>query len=919
MRILSKHIINDFQIRGNYRNYNLLTFFLNQRKYDSSHSQNLNQLKSSELFVLPKGYIPSEVEYWEKGNVNSKVITAGFDETHYLSQPNVINARKYLHQLISASEGDEEAKKAIKQWSDKYFKGKEEYISNLVFTENEYIVSSISTLKYDDYKISQKGAMLLGLVQEGYPVPDFCILTAKSHNLSDEERKPVIMQAIRNLEQMTGQKLGSYGHPLVFAMRCAMPMQIPGLMPTYLNIGVTQKSYIALKDIYGNLVACKIYLNNLKTMFSLLSQHLSDAEVKLLYSLPENTETEINDKIKILYDNISQKDERLLWDPYYQVNFFINGARNFYEVNKDLLYTFIKSKAAYPSLILQKMVWTVRGDDSYPGVVYSRHSRTGLGTQVESVRNIFGEEIMTGNITAEDSEYFNREEIKYKFPAIYHFDPLLSELEKKLSSPVTIEFGVESASKSSLFAILQLNVAELTGRATLLSSIDLYNKGIISKERVVELVRPYHLRQIFSERIDDRSFKNLDFFCHGVSVLPRTAVTARAYFSAASSLEAKKQGNKVCFCKENFSPTDTIVMSEMDAILCLNPIAIHVVTACRGFGIPALIDLQNHNVHFINNTLVNFSGKVIKEGDYVTISSKNRALLLGIAKFTAAKFQNYMQGFKLDLEEKEEKVFKNLATAYKVYQEIVNTIDQSKIVNITDLAKIIRNDLKDDPGKARGFLNNWYDTHSENYIEQILSSELGSHQEQHTLYTLLTLDRKIDFFHRIIKKCTQLKLTGFNAGAFMLGRFLCLPHPVAFWSSLNSEEIALLLNEFIYFEKYIMVLNEVGERNLNTARKKILTDGLGNITLSPASIEIFIPLKLALKASVIKGSDLNIKWEDIQNNLPSDNFVETDYLISILQNKPFGYFYDFQVEWSISKLQDICLSENITLPEVDDK
>jgi hypothetical protein len=903
--MMDKHKIKDFQIRGNYRNYNLLTYFLKQKgQEDVSH--------------LPKGYIPSEVEYWEEGNENSKVITTGFDETHYLSQPNVTNAREYLSQLISAREGDTEALKSVKKCSEMYYKEKEEYCSGLVFTENEYIVPSISTSEYDDYSISQKGAMLLNLAQEGYPVPDFCILTAKSYTLSDDERKPLIMEAIANLEQMTAQKLGSYEQPLVFAMRCAMPMQIPGLMPTYLNIGVTLKSYKALKDIYGNLVACKIYLNNLKTMFNLLSMHLSETEIRPFYSLPETTTEEIDNKIKVLYENISKKDERLLWDPYYQVNFFISGARNFYEVNKDLLYTFIKSKAAFPSLILQKMVWTVRSDDSYPGVVYSRHSRTGLGTQIESVRSIFGEEIMTGNITAEDNEYFSRNEIKYKFPAIYHFDPLLSELEKKLKSPVTVEFGVESASKSSLFAILQLNPAELTGRATLLSAVDLYKKGIISKERVVELVRPYHLRQIFSERIDDRSFRDLEFFCHGVSVLPRTAVTARAYFSAATALEAKKRGDKVCFCKENFSPTDTIVMSEMDAIICINPIAIHVVTACRGFGIPALIDLQNHNVRFDSNTLVNFSGKMIKEGDYVTISSKNRALLLGVAKFTAAKFQNYMQGHVTELDEKEEKVFRNMSAAYRVYQEIVNTIDQSKIVKITDLAKIIRNDLKDDPGKAKGFLNQWYDTHSENYIEQILSSELGSHQEQHTLYTLLTLERKIDFFRRVIRKCIRHKLTGFNAGAFMLGRFLCLPHPVAFWRALTPDEMAFLLNEFIFFEKYIMVLNEVGERNLNTARKKILTDGLGNITLSPASIEIFIPLKLAINAFQPKGSESSKTWDDIQKHLPPENANETGYLLYILRHKPYCYFFDFRKAWSLSKLKDICQIEKIPVPGEDD-
>ena len=71
------------------------------------------------------------------------------------------------------------------------------------------------------------------------------------------------------------------------------------------------------------------------------------------------------------------------------------------------------------------MVWTIGNENSYPGVLYSCHSRTGVGRQIESYPDIFGEEIMTGHISSEDFEYFDRAEIKELFPAVYHFDPLL--------------------------------------------------------------------------------------------------------------------------------------------------------------------------------------------------------------------------------------------------------------------------------------------------------------------------------------------------------------------------------------------------------------------------------------------------------------------------------------------------------------
>ena len=258
----------------------------------------------------------------------------------------------------------------------------------------------------------------------------------------------------------------------------------------------------------------------------------------------------MEEQIGYLFKKIETIDERILYDAQYQAQIFMRVPHSFLSRNQDIIYTFQRRHATFPALILQKMVWTVRNQDSYPGVLYSRHPRTGLGMQIESVREIFGEEIMTGTVYAEQREYFDRNEIKEEFPAIFHFTPMLPKLEVKLKSPATIEFAVESFEGISLFAILQLNMSELTGRSTLLTAIDLYQKKIISQKRVIQLIRPYHLRQIFSERIDDLSLKSLTLFGYGVSVFPRSAVSAKIYFSMAKALEAKKKGEKVCLCRK---------------------------------------------------------------------------------------------------------------------------------------------------------------------------------------------------------------------------------------------------------------------------------------------------------------------------------------------------------------------------------
>ena len=89
---------------------------------------------------------------------------------------------------------------------------------------------------------------------------------------------------------------------------------------------------------------------------------------------------------------------------------------------------------------------------------------------------------------------------------------------------------------------------------------------------------------------------------------------------------------------------------------------------------------------------------------------------------------------------------------------------------------------------------------------------------QSRVFDLLTLDRKIEFFKRALAKCSREHLSGYEAGAFMLGRFLSSRYPVKFWKSFTPAEVALLINEWVLFEKYIQLLHDTGERKLLQAR-----------------------------------------------------------------------------------------------------
>jgi phosphoenolpyruvate synthase/pyruvate phosphate dikinase len=846
------------------------------------------------------GFLSPELEFKNPGDQDFQSLTLSKIDVAVLCQPDRAQALDYLGLLINALHNNAagtEKKKIAKQYLE-LLKFK---FGSVNLTENISVVPAATANPHDEILLSQKGKVLLDLYQEGYPVPDFCVLTSHSYQSNPREREESLQAAIVNLEKMTGEKLGDPDHALVFAMRSATPYYIPGLMPTYLNVGVTKLSFRSLERQYGRSVANKIYLNNLQSICQILGPGQEFYRKGKDNCAP--VIEEIEERIDYLFRKLATVDEQILYDAHYQVKMFMRVSHSFYTRNQDLIYTFQRGHTAYPALILQKMVWTVRNYESYPGVLYSRHPRTGLGMQIESGREIFGEEIMTGNIHAEQKEYFNRNEIKEEFPAIYHFTPMLPKLEVKLKSPATIEFAVESFEGISLFAILQLNMSELTGRATLLSAIDLYQKKIITKKRVIQLIRPYHLRQIFSERIDDASLKSLTLFGLGVSVLPRSAVSAKIYFSMTRALEAKKRGEKVCLCKENFIPSETIFMGELDAIMSMNPLAIHVVTACLGYGIPAFINLKNHNMDLGENAITNKEGVIINEEDWITVSSRHHCIYIGKAHYKPARFQKYLEGKTFEMEDKEEKVFVNMSKAYRSYQMILNTLNTEEAMTLPDLVKLIRNDYDQQPQKAIEFVNGWFDAHTDYYFTEILKSGLGSHMDQHKIYNLLTTDRKILFFNSMIRLCLKDKLSGFYAGAFMLGRFLCQTHPISFWSAFQPSGIVFLLNEHILFEKYMQVLFEFGERRLNRTNNKLLMDDLSNITLPSMDPGLFITLKLC-----------SPDWRVIEARVSPEHDKETYQLIKLLQ-RPYSEFYNYDLPWSFGKLQSICMAEKIKIPD----
>jgi hypothetical protein len=350
-------------------------------------------------------------------------------------------------------------------------------------------------------------------------------------------------------------------------------------------------------------------------------------------------------------------------------------------------------------------------------------------------------------------------------------------------------------------------------------------------------------------------------------------------------------------------------MQKVRGICSLSPAAIHVVTTAQNLGIPALLNLEADGVRLdaAGRRLVNAAGRELREGDWVTISSRHRTLYAGRAVFAPARLLRFTAGEAGELTVAERPRFERLADYYREYRRILESVDASGFASLEDLGHAIRyGELRGDPARARGFVNRCFDTRSDELVRRLLETTLGLHLVNLTAFALLTDHRKVRLFRIAASSCLRRGLSGYHAGAFVVGSLLDPRSPTAFWERLQPQEIGFLINEWVQHQKYLDVLDSLGEKRVALARDIILSGGLGDLPRLPATVAWFLPLKLS-----------RIDLAEVRRVMPAGADPQTIELVELLR-RPYRALVDFDDEQSVGRLREACEAEGIRLPGPDD-
>jgi len=864
-------------------------------------SSNLEHRIAGTRFERAPGYLPAEIDYVASDGTSGTMSVRDYD-VRYLDRVAVDKAIAHLGSIQRARRGDPGARQELERRTRETWQRISARFAGPSLIESDEVIPYTTSRSFSEAQISNKGSILLDLSGYGFATADFCLLSASAHLLPAERLEKCLRDTIRNLEILSGRKLEDPENPLLIAMRSAMPEYLPGFMPTYLNVGLTPKMLPGLPHRYGGEAAVRIHLSNRKTILEALNpEAFRDIERHIHPGRTMEENTALISSIEVL---IEKYDPQLLTSAHRQVRFFLERTYAYYESHLDALRNFMIRETHHPTVIFQRMVCSVIDHESYAGVLYSRHPRLGSGVMLQFARTIYGEDLMTGRLPAEERHFRSREETREDFPAVYHFWNRLAQLEEVFHGPVMVEFtGVHGT-----FTILQVNPAELTGAGMITAVMDMHRSGKVSSERVRELIKPYHVRQIESDTIDPKSLSTLTPFCQGISVLPRSAVSGKAYFSVDKAQKADG-GENIILIKERFSPQDAIDMQKVSAICSLSPAAIHVVTAAQNLGIPALLNLEEDGVRIeqSNRSLVNHDSLIIREGDWVTVSSRQKTLYMGKAVFAPARLLRFMAGESVSLTPAERVRFESLAFYYREYQKILESFDASAFESLQDLGHSIRyGRLQRELAGAAAFVNQCFDINRKKLVGRLLQVTLGTHFMNMAAFELLTPGRQVKLLKDALASCRRKGISGYQAGAFVIGSLIHPDSPGVFWESFSPVEIGGMINEWVLHQKYVDILNDMGERKISRARTFILSQGLRSLHIHHGMLKEFMPLKLS-----------RVNLAEVRRGIPENGDPQTVEVIDLLL-QPFGKFYDYGDPGSLARLKKICDAEKLPLPGPED-
>jgi len=503
------------------------------------------------------------------------------------------------------------------------------------------------------------------------PVPPGFTITTEvctyyyAHNRRyPKELKKQVNDALAKVEKIMGRKFGDPRNPLLVSVRSGARSSMPGMMETVLNVGLTTKTIPGLIKRTNNPRFVYDAYRRLIMMYSdVVMEKAAGIEpeedqgirAKLEHALDElkkekgyESDTDLTvDDLKKLCDDFKAIVKDTLKsefpdDPRKQLWGAISAVFQSWMGKRAVSYRKIEGipEDWGTAVNVQSMVFGNTGEDSATGVAFTRNPATGEKMFYgEWLPNAQGEDVVAGlrtpnpvNKAGKTDDTRHLVSLEEKMPKLYkELFTYQRNLERHYKDMQDIEFTIEDGK----LWMLQTRVGKRNGQAAIRMAVEMAKERLISRETAVLRVKPEQIDELLHPSIDPVAEKKAVELAKGLPAGPGGAM-GRVVLTADDAEAWANKGEKVILVRTETSPEDVHGMHAAQAILTARGgMTSHAALVARGWGKCCIVGCSDLNID-LSKKEIHVNGKVIREGDWITLDGTKGRVYEGKLKLLPA-------------------------------------------------------------------------------------------------------------------------------------------------------------------------------------------------------------------------------------------------------------------------------------------
>jgi len=506
-------------------------------------------------------------------------------------------------------------------------------------------------IKNPNNLLGGKGANLSQMDRMGLPVPSGFTISTKACDLFYKNKRKLnskilndIKKELKLIEKDSGKKFGDLKNPLLVSVRSGSRVSMPGMMDTILNLGLNDKTVLALANRTSNMRFAKDSYRRFIQMYSSVVMGVDNYNFEELienYKLTKgvllDTELDENDWDALIQDFknvIKQKAKKdFPQNVFDQLNGAISAVFLSWESHRAKVYRKLNQIPYHwgTAVNVQSMVFGNMGIDCATGVVFTRNPSDGKNEIYgEYLINAQGEDVVAGTRTP---QYITKKarinsgakelSMEEAMPQVYkQLKKILQTLENHYKDMQDVEFTVENKK----LWMLQTRSGKRTSKSAVKIAVDMVKEKLISKKQAVLRIDPNSLETLLHPTLDEKS--NIKIIAKGLPASPGAA-SGKVVFSSDAAERLNGMMQNTILVRIETSPEDIHGMHAAKGILTSRGgMTSHAAVVARGMGRPCVSGSSEIDINY-EKKIFRTSETEVKEGDTITIDGSSGRIILG--------------------------------------------------------------------------------------------------------------------------------------------------------------------------------------------------------------------------------------------------------------------------------------------------